>query len=291
MTNRSSGRLGRGLASLMGDLPMAEQVNTGSAIKLALIEPGPFQPRGNIDPVALDELTASVARQGILQPILVRPHDTLFGHFQIVAGERRWRAAHAAGLTEVPCLVRALSDKDAMAAALVENLQRQDLNPVEEAEGFKRLLQEFDFTQEELGTALGKSRSHIANQLRLLQLPATVLTLIENRQLSAGHARAILSSNDPEAMAEVVLSRGLSVRQAEEFCSKIPQVNQTNVPERSPRRSDPNLDAAKTELAERLGLKVQISFNGRGGSVRLHYQSVEQLDHILMLLGRSSAKT
>jgi len=290
VTNRGSGRLGRGLASLMGDLPMAEQVNTGSAIKLALIEPGPFQPRGNIDPVALDELTASVARQGILQPILVRPHDSLFGHFQIVAGERRWRAAHAAGLTEVPCLVRALSDKDAMAAALVENLQRQDLNPIEEAEGFKRLIQEFDLTQEELGTALGKSRSHIANQLRLLQLPATVLTLIENRQLSAGHARAILSSNDPEAMAEIVLSRGLSVRQAEELCTKVPQVNHTNVPERSPRRSDPNLATAETELAERLGLKVQISFNGRGGSIRLHYQSVEQLDHILMLLGRPSAK-
>jgi len=287
LTGRGPMRLGRGLASLMGEIPTMEQPVPGRAIKLALIEAGPFQPRGHVDPAALDELTASIAQQGVLQPILVRPHATLPDRFEIIAGERRWRAARAAGLVEIPCLVRAMSDQNAMAAALVENLQRQDLNPIEEAEGFRRLIQEFGLTQEELGTALGKSRSHVANQLRLLQLPAAILAHVEARRISAGHARAILSSNDPEAAAAMIVSQGLSVRQAEELCSKPLQTSLKQAADRPQRRSDPNLAAAEAELAESLGLKVQISFNGRGGSVRLHYQSVEQLDHVLMLLGRS----
>lgn len=266
---------------------MAEPSAPGRAIKLALIDAGPFQPRGHVDPAELDELTASIAQQGVLQPILVRPHATLPNRFEIIAGERRWRAARASGLVEIPCLVRAMSDQNAMAAALVENLQRQDLNPIEEAEGFRRLIQEFGLTQEELGTALGKSRSHVANQLRLLQLPTAILAHVGARRLSAGHARAVLSSNDPEAAAEMIVAQGLSVRQAEELCSKPLPTSLKQMADRPQRRSDPNLAAAEAELAESLGLKVQISFNGRGGSVRLHYQSIEQLDHVLMLLGRS----
>ncbi len=287
MTDRKLVRLGRGLASLMGDAPTSDRPEANQIIELASIEPSRFQPRSDIDPEALAELVASVARQGILQPILIRPHATLAGRFEIIAGERRWRAAQAAGLTAIPCLVRDMSDRDAMAAGLVENLQRQDLNPIEEAEGFRRLIQEFGLTQEDLGATLGKSRSHISNQLRLLQLPAVVLAHVQTRRLSAGHARAILSSSNPETAAATILSEGLSVRQAEELCSKAPKSKQKKLPDRSLPPSDPNVSAAETQLAEQLGLKVQISFNGRSGSVRLHYRSVEQLDYVLMLLGRT----
>lgn len=283
MSGRSNARLGRGLASLLGEDASVPASRSGTLIAIEQIEPGPFQPRSDITPASLDELTSSIRQQGILQPILIRPNTLDPDRFQIIAGERRWRAARAAGLIEIPCFIRLLSDQEAMAAALVENLQRQDLNPIEEAEGFRRLIQEFGLTQDELGLVLGKSRSHVTNQLRLLQLTPEVSRLVQQLQLSAGHARAILSSSNPEEAAQTILSKGLNVRQAEALCARPDR----NLAVHETRPADPNIEAAQADLAEHLGLKVAINFNGRGGSVKLHYQSVEQLDHIVALLGRS----
>ena len=184
-------------------------------VPLDLLEPNPYQPRSSIDPTALEELTQSVRLRGILQPLLVRPHPVTAGRFQIVAGERRWRAAGAAGLHEVPALVHDMTDTEAAAVALVENLQRQDLNPIDEAEGYDRLLTQFAYTQEALGQAVGKSRSHIANTLRLLNLPPRVKEALQKGEISAGHARALLAHPAPEAGLREVIDRQLSVRQTE----------------------------------------------------------------------------
>ena len=191
-------RLGRGLASLFGESDDPDPKGPTS-LKLDSLEPGPFQPRGSVDPATLDELVQSIRAQGILQPILVRPHPLQSGRYQIIAGERRWRAAQIAGLDTIPVLLKPMADRDAMAAGLIENLQRRDLDSLEEAEGFRKLMQEFGLNQEELGAAVGKSRSHIANSLRLLTLPAAVKDQVRQGLLSAGHARAALAHADPRA--------------------------------------------------------------------------------------------
>lgn len=272
-------RLGRGLASLMGDLKNAPTGSATLEVEIDLLEINPFQPRTSMDPVALQELTASVRASGILQPLLIRRHPSSRERYQIVAGERRWRAAQAAGLHSVPVLVRDLSDTDVMAAALVENLQRQDLNAIEEAEGFRRLIEEFSLTQDQLGTAVGKSRSHIANTLRLLRLPQSVRSKVADGVLSAGHARALLGHADPEGAAAIVIARGLNVRQTEALT-----VERGGDPSSPKRPIDPETTALERELSERLGLKVEIVFNGTGGSVRLRYLTLEQLDGIVALL-------
>ena len=281
-------RLGRGLAALLGE-------NTAAAASPAAIgmvapdvlTPSPFQPRGPIDDADLGELVDSIRTQGVLQPILVRPDAAKPGHFQIVAGERRWRAARLAGLATVPCFIRTMADTDASAAALVENLQRKDLNPIEEAEGFRRLIDEFGLTQEELGTAIGKSRSHVANLLRLLGLPPHVIDHVRAGTLTAGHARAALACPDPGAAADRMLSLGLNVRQAEAMATPRPR------PERPTTRQPGVLDggsadlrALEADLAEQLGLNVAISFNGRGGAITLRYQTLDQLDHVIARLSR-----
>ncbi len=207
-------RLGRGLAALLGDAIAGDQGSVES-VAIDLLEPGPFQPRVRVDDMALGELTESVRAHGILQPLLVRRHPDSHDRFQIVAGERRWRAAQAAGLHVVPALVRDLADGEATAASLVENLQRQDLNAVEEAEGYRRLMHEFSMTQDTLAMAVGKSRSHVANTLRLLNLPAGVQANLRDGKLSAGHARALLAHPDPALASAIVLARGLNVRQTE----------------------------------------------------------------------------
>jgi len=289
----TSPRLGKGLAALLGDAPApvisgpaAAATPTSSGVQALLIdtlEPGPFQPRQNMAPEAMAELVESIRARGILQPLLARRHPQAAGRFQIIAGERRWRAAQQAGLHEVPVLVRDLSDSDAMAAALVENLQRQDLNAIEEAEGYKRLIEEFGLTQEQLGTAVGKSRSHVANAIRLLNLPATVRADVQAGRLSAGHARALLSHADPVEAARQVIAKGLNVRQTEGLV--------TNRPPAAPATravtegaKDPETIALERDLSDRLGLKVQISFDGRGGAVRIQYQSLDQLDGLIAVL-------
>ncbi|MBV8524560.1 MAG: ParB/RepB/Spo0J family partition protein, partial [Acetobacteraceae bacterium] len=222
------------------------------------------------------------------QPLLGRPHPSIQGRYQIIAGERRWRAAQAAGLNEVPALIRAMDDPEALASALVENLQREDLNPLEEAEGFRRLLNEFSMTQEKLAAAVGKSRSHIANTLRLLQLPRSIQDQLKRGALSAGHARALLLHPDPERAAETVLGKGLNVRQTELLASTS---RARRTPASDSARPPKNLETAalEEELSMRLGLRVEIKGAGQSGSLRIHYKTLDQLDSILSLLGHAMA--
>lgn len=281
----SSPRLGRGLAALMGETaePPERPVASIRAIPIELLSPGPFQPRGPVDAASLTELTESIRVRGVLQPLLARPRPGAPGRYEIIAGERRWRAAQAAGLHEIPVLVRDFADAEAMAAALVENLQRQDLNAIEEAQGYRRLIQEFGMSQEALGEAVGKSRSHIANTLRLLNLPPNLQAEVRSGALSPGHARALLGHPDPQRAAQAVIARGLNVRQTEALARRA--ADETAQP-RSERPRDPDTDAVVQRLAERLGLRVEIAFDGRRGSLRLHYETLEQFDGLVTLLLR-----
>jgi ParB family chromosome partitioning protein len=253
-------------------------------VPLDLLEPNPYQPRSSMDPAALEELAQSVRLRGILQPLLVRPHPATDGRYQIVAGERRWRAASAAGLHEVPVLVHELTDTDAAAVALVENLQRQDLNPMDEADGYARLLTQFEYTQQELGQAVGKSRSHIANTIRLLNLPDAVKVALRKGEISAGHARAMLAHPTPETALREVIDRQLSVRQTEALAARTPPAEPR--PEDDLRRTrDPDAAALERDLSEQLGLTVKVTFNGRRGAIKLYYSDLEQLDNLLSRLG------
>ena len=279
-------RLGRGLAALLGDVPGATDHGDGGVRSLPVesLEPGPYQPRQTPDADSLKELADSVRARGILQPLLARPHPRHPGRYQIVAGERRWRAAQLAGLHDIPVLVRPLLDAEALAAALVENLQRQDLNAVEEAEGYRRLIDEFAMTQEALGDAVGKSRSHVANTLRLLNLPPTVLGEVRNGALSAGHAWALLAHPQPEKAALAVIARGLNVRQTEALAAR----EGTRPPDPAGDRGEraPETVALERMLSERLGLKVDVNFDGKSGALRIYYRSLEQLDGLVTLLTR-----
>ena len=286
MSKEPGPRLGRGLAALLGDAPrpapppVANQAVT--EIPVEHLEPGPFQPRGDFDPASMAELVDSIRARGILQPLLVRPHPANRDHFQIIAGERRWRAAQQAGLHAVPALVRPLTDGEAMAASLVENLQRQDLNAIEEAQGYHRLTEEFGLTQERLAEAVGKSRSHVANTLRLRQLPPTVQEEVRKGTLTAGHARALLAHPEPAKAALAVIARGLNVRQTEAL---VPARAARSASAGQPRATkDPETAALERDLAERLGLKVEITFDGKSGAVRIQYRSLDQLDGLIALL-------
>jgi ParB family chromosome partitioning protein len=277
-------RLGRGLAALLGEAATPQSASAPGVQQLAvdMLEPSPFQPRQEMDEAALQELADSIAQRGILQPLLVRPTPGRPDHYQIIAGERRWRAAQRISLHEVPVLVRPLSDSDAMAAGLVENLQREDLNAIEEAEGYKRLLEEFSLSQDKLGEAVGKSRAHIGNIIRLLKLPEPVRAMLRQGQISAGHARALLTHPDPLKAAKDVVKRDLSVRQTEALAAQATRPAKIT-PGAAP-RADSDVEALANSLSERLGLKVQIKFNGKGGAVTLNYTDLDQLDSLLTLL-------
>jgi ParB family transcriptional regulator, chromosome partitioning protein len=279
-------RLGRGLAALLGDAAVQAppQGATVRQVPLDLLEPNPFQPRSSIDPAALEELAQSIRLRGILQPLLVRPHPATDGRYQIVAGERRWRAAGAAGLHEVPALVNEMTDTEAAAVALVENLQRQDLNAMDEAEGYARLLTQFEFTQEALGQAIGKSRSHVANTLRLLNLPDGVKEALRKGEISAGHARALLAHPLPDSALREVIDRQLSVRQTEALATRDPPAKSATGDDL---RRSRGLDAAALErsLSEQLGLVVKVMFNGRRGVIQFHYTDLDQLDNLLSRFG------
>jgi ParB family chromosome partitioning protein len=275
MSGKKPQRLGMGLSALLGDAgtpPAAPQ-----ALPITAIEPGPFQPRGAMDEQALADLAASIREHGILQPILVRPKPGAKGRYQIIGGERRWRAAQLVPLHDVPVVIRDLDDRTALAAALVENLQREDLNALEEAEGYQRLTREFGLTQEALGKAVGKSRSHVANTLRLLALPARIKELLGAGSLSAGHARALLTSPDPVKLAEQVVARGLNVRQTEALAA-------AGAKPRPPRAQDPETRALERDLMAKLGLKVAIKHGRRGGTVTIAYRDLDQLDALIRLL-------
>jgi ParB family transcriptional regulator, chromosome partitioning protein len=274
--------LGRGLAALFGESE-ARPSDGGSAVRevaIELIRPGAYQPRRRFDEVELEALAQSVREKGVLQPLLVRPVDEADTAFELIAGERRWRAAQRARLHLVPVLVRVISDVEALEIALIENLQREDLTALEEAEAYRRLIDEFGRTQATLAEALGKSRSHIANTLRLLGLPETVRRRLEEGALSAGHARALLAADDPAALTAEIIRRGLNVRVTEQL------VKRRSTPTRaSPRRArDADTLALERDMTQTLGLRVTIAGKARGGALTLHYSNLDQLDRLLALL-------
>ncbi len=284
--------LGRGLGALLGDVAQDERAAAEAAatsrsgvrmIPVSAIAPHPQQPRRHFDEGALDELAASIAERGVIQPIIVRPH----GHdYQIVAGERRWRAAQRARLHEVPVVVRDYSDTETLQIALVENIQRQDLNAIEEAQAYQRLQDEFGHTQEVLARVVHKSRSHVANLLRLLDLPAAIQARVVDGSLSMGHARAILGAADPLAVAEEVAAKGLSVRQTEALARRSRQGSAEPRPRReSSPTGSADIQALEQQLADLLGLKVRIAFHPDGhGSISLDYSTLEQLDMVCQRL-------
>lgn len=280
-TKNPTPRLGRGLAALLGDVarPDVATEHTIRLLGVGALRPGPFQPRMAIAQESLETLADSIRASGILQPILVRPEPDEADAWQIVAGERRWRAAQIAGLHEIPCLVRRLGDAEAMATGLVENLQRQDLNAIEEAEGYRRLASEFGLRQEDVAQALGRSRAHIANMLRLLNLPDTVQNEVRRGALSAGHARALLAHSDPQRAALQVISRGLNVRQTEALAQ-----GQAKRPNREHPRKDSDTLALEAEISSHLGLSVRIQHGVRGGCVQIDYQELDQLEGLVQLL-------
>ena len=281
-------RLGKGLAALLGETAMTQDPAASGVrtLPIDLLDPSAFQPRGAMDATALAELADSIRIRGILQPLLARPNPADPGRFQIIAGERRWRAAALAGLHEVPVLVRAFADADAMAAALVENLQRQDLNALEEAEGYHRLLDEFGLTQETLAVGVGKSRSHISNILRLLTAAEPVKVALRSGAITAGHARALIGHLTPDIALASVIDRGLSVRQTEELAAHAGIESERS---RERRSVDPDLLALERDLSERLGLRVDVRPSGRGGMLRIRYQDLDQLDGLITLLRTAGA--
>jgi ParB family transcriptional regulator, chromosome partitioning protein len=274
--------LGRGLAELFGETIADPALSPPERrVPIEAIRPSPLQPRRRFAEPELAALAQSIREKGILQPLLVRPAGgDSAASFELVAGERRWRAAQRAGLHEVPVVVRALGDAEVLEVALVENLQREELTPLEEAAAYRRLCEEFGRTQASLADAVGKSRSHVANTLRLLSLPAAVRTQLEAGELSAGHARALLAAADPARLAEEVVRRGLNVRATERLAQR------GAVEPRQPRFAsrDADTQALGRELADRLGLRVDLMTGARGGTLTLRYRTLDQLDRVVRLL-------
>ena len=273
-------RLGRGLEEIIGPAP--QSASNFVLLKTEQIKPGRFQPRTEISDRGLEELKASIQRQGVIEPIIVRP--VAHGTYELVAGERRWRAAQALGMKEVPTLIKSLSDKEALEYSLIENVQRENLNPVEEAKGYARLLDEFGYTQEEIAIAVGKDRTTVANMLRLLKLPADILSGVREGAISMGHAKALLMVDDHAKQLELyrhaTKGGGLSVRQLEALVG-------TWVPgtRRRGRRVDLALKPLEDELKRALGTKVTLSARKKGGRLIVDYFSSEDLTRIVRLLG------
>ncbi len=274
--------LGRGLAALFGETEPDATPDPGAQrrVPIELIRPGSLQPRRRFGEAELEALAQSIREKGVLQPLLVRAIAEDDAAFELVAGERRWRAAQRAGLHEVPVIVRPLGDSEVLEIALVENLQREDLSPLEEAEAYSRLIQEFGRTQASLAEAVGKSRSHVANTVRLLSLPAAARRRLDQGELSAGHARALLGAADPAALAGEVVRRGLNVRATERLVQRRAQPTQ----ERRPHVLGADTLALEHDLGTHLGLRVTIEPKARGGALTLHYASLDQLDRVLRLL-------
>ncbi len=290
--------LGRGLSALMADMDMDQPVSDtdgGSGSKpdmlvpIEQLHPNPDQPRRSFSKDDLSELAASIREKGIIQPLLVRADPEKTGDYQIVAGERRWRAAQLANLHEVPVLIRDLNDTEVIEVAIVENIQRADLNPVEEAAGYRMLMERFGHTQEKLAEALGKSRSHIANLLRLLSLPDEVLTWLREGKLTAGHARALITADDPVALAGKVIRNGLSVRQTEALVKR-PKITATRKnPRENKAEKDADTRALELDLGASLGMEVEIRHQAgtESGVVSVRYETLDQLDSLCQILTRA----
>ncbi len=278
--------LGRDLTALLGASAPLAPGGEGEPLRhipVERIRRGPWQPRRDFDPAALEELAASIRAQGVLQPVVVRPAGDAY---ELVAGERRWRAAQMAGLAEVPAVVREVDDRTAAALALIENIQRRDLNPIEEARGLARLIEEHGLTHQEAAEAVGRSRAAVSNLLRLLELDAEVRDMLERGELEMGHARALLAlppARQREAAARVV-ARGLSVRETERLVRRLRAAAAPAA--RPPARRDPDVARLEQALSERLGAPVRLEHRGRGGRIVIRYTSLEELDGILERLGQ-----
>ena len=283
--------LGRGLSALMADMDLGDAPSSAARDKTVLpieqITANPDQPRRSFDPEALQELAASLKQRGVLQPLIVRPHPRDHGLYQIVAGERRWRAAQMAQLHEMPVIIRDMSDTEVLEVAIIENIQRADLNAIEEAASFRQLMDRFGHTQERLAEALNKSRSHIANLLRLLSLPDSVQEMVKDGKISAGHARALITAPDAAQLARKVAEKGLSVRDTEDMVRKLAQSPDAK-PRKSSRSSEKDADtrALEGDLSAHLKMKVEIAHAGTdGGQLVITYKDLDQLDHLCQLLG------
>jgi ParB family chromosome partitioning protein len=289
MPAQKTKQLGRGLAALLGtpdsDQPDIDQHQAGKPVPIEFLRPGKYQPRRIMETGHIDELAASIRDKGIIQPIIVRSHPDDPKFYEIIAGERRWRAAQVAGLHDVPVVVKDFDDQEALEVALIENLQRQDLSPLEEAEGYQRLMDEFGHTQEVLARGIAKSRSHVANMVRLLSLPGSVKTLIDDGLLSAGHARALIGAPDPLSLAKQIVSGGLNVRQAE----KLVKGDGSKKTRSNPPVKDSDTIALERDLSNILGLGVSISSTGQSGSLVLKYKTLDQLEEVLKRLGYGGA--
>ena len=296
MSERQRG-LGRGLSALLGE-QAAEAVpldgsSAPSGVQMAPIEslkPNPDQPRKIFDQAELSELAESIRDKGVLQPILVRPHPKEDGVWQIIAGERRWRAAQLARLTQAPILVREMDDVAVFEVAIIENVQRSDLNPLEEADAYRLLMERFGRTQDAVAGVVGKSRSHVANTLRLLQLPEEVLWYVRQGKLSAGHARALITAPDPAALAEQIVNEGLNVRQAEALARRAaegPKPGKSKARTGAPAgEGGADIAALEQDLTDALGLQVQLADRGGKGELTLRYGTLEQLDDLCRRLMR-----
>lgn len=294
MSERPGKGLGMGLQALLGEAgrtaptPDTAAQSRGGVreIEVARIKPNPNQPRSRFDEESLDELAQSIAERGVLQPILLRPDGE---DFRIIAGERRWRAAQKARLHAIPAIVREIDESATAELALIENIQREDLNALEEAEGYKQLIERHGHTQDDVGKIVHKSRSHVANLLRLLDLPDFVKQSLLQDDISMGHARAVATAPDPEALTREIVAKGLSVRQAEERAKRAKAkpgagIDVARASARNAQNVDADLAALERQLGDILGLRVQVTHKGQGGAITLHYSSLEQLDMVCQRL-------
>ena len=283
-------RLGRGLASLIGDAgaePTPEQRARGQRkVSIAFLKPNPRNPRKQFSDADLGELAGSIRERGIIQPIVVRTVRGATDAYEIIAGERRWRAAQRAGLHEVPIIIHEANDAEALELAIIENVQRADLNPLEEGMGYQALADEYKYSQEDIAKTVGKSRSHVANTLRLLKLPESVKTYINAGKLTAGHARALIGVPDPESIAQEIVERGLNVRDVESLAQQ--RASAAGAPKKTRPRAAKDVDtlAAEKRLSDALGLTVTIEHRGERGVVQIAYRDLDQLDEVIRRLER-----
>ncbi|MBB6181416.1 ParB/RepB/Spo0J family partition protein [Pseudorhizobium flavum] len=285
----SKRRLGRGLAALIGqmDQPLPvdaapKEISADRMVPIEYVSRNPRNPRRQFDEAELQDLASSISQHGIVQPVVVRP---VGDRYEIIAGERRWRAAQLAGLHEIPVIVRDVDDRTALEIAIVENVQRADLNPLEEALGYDQLIAEYGYTQNDLGGIIGKSRSHVANSLRLLKLPEPVRDMLASGELSAGHARALVTTSNPVSLARTIVAKGMSVRDAERLAQN--DIKAQSEPNQSKvEKKDSDTLALERTLSDSLGLEVRINHKGGPGQIRINYRTLDQLEEICRLLER-----
>ena len=285
-------RLGRGLAALIGEMDKpavaaaAPRIGADGRAPIEFVGPNPRNPRRSFADAELDDLAQSIREHGIVQPVVVRPAAGAGGgRYEIIAGERRWRAAQRAGLSEIPVIIRDVDDRVALELAIIENVQRADLNPVEEALGYQQLIDEHSYTQADLGQVIGKSRSHVANTLRLLKLPDSIRDMLVDGSLSAGHARTLVTAQDPAGLARRIVEEGLSVRQAEALAQEPARAPGGGARPSTPAQKDADTLALEKTLSDATGLKVTISHSPKGGEIRIGYRTLEQLDDLCRRLG------